>query len=302
MNHDLFERHPASRQRHAAYVASVLVVLLAASAAWHALRPEVLRQLAIRSIGCPARSELIAAAARTSCRELPPRQDPGLLNLWSLRTPHGALVMWQAEYKLDHVGKSPLPARAAPYVFADDRLAYRGQLVSVMVPQPTNMPDADGDGRPEICVVNDDPRGSASPAQSYWALVRLCADGNEVTGLVAGPGWLFVLQPECSTTNGTRRLALMGPAVSPSGRETVATFEWTAPAGILRPTMLPADGSLLAWTPADGKPYRFSPDECVDDVVRRLLNSAAGSGALTTAPTREAPTNEPSPTQPTQPP
>ena len=48
--------------------------------------------------------------------------------------------------------------------------------------------------------------------------------------------------------------------------------------------MLPDDGSLLVWTPPDGKPYPFSPDECVDEVARRLLPIPDDFGLPTTAP------------------
>ncbi|HUU98407.1 MAG TPA: hypothetical protein VM487_21955 [Phycisphaerae bacterium] len=287
-----------------AYVVGLAAVLLA-SVAWHAFHPYVIRALARSSVGCEARVELIAGAID----ELYPRQRVRVLGgkpmLRSYRQGDRGGVSWL----MDWGRLRPDQAAVAPGLAAvgDLDLNYCGRLRSqAMTGDPQALPgDWDQDGSIEVMpfAIAAAERGYWSV---YWAVVRLGGKANELVGLVAigsstaggaiqaTPGWpdehddgtfewVFATMPRPSA-DGTTSCA-----------EAIAIFEWTEPGGVLRPRVLPDDGSMLIWTPASGRPYPFPADKLVDEVCQELLPVPEGFGAAPASQPASAPTSSPAP-------
>jgi hypothetical protein len=52
--------------------------------------------------------------------------------------------------------------------------------------------------------------------------------------------------------------------------ETVAVFAWDRPGGVLRPRLLPPNGSFVSWTPPDGTPVKVAQESQLDPILRKL--------------------------------
>jgi len=203
------------------------------------------------------------------------------------------------------------------YAVVNANLDLVGAIVGSSLPRLPTPGDRDADGCIETvtsCIPD-----IANPTRSarMWATVRLGPATNAVAGIVlvdytpwrAARVWI---RPEWGDEDADGRQELLLLAWPrgrlPSGRmgflppETLAVFEWNHPGGILRPKTVPNDGFFLVWTPPDGKPYPFSPDECVDDVARKLLPIPDAFGVPATAPAASQSATGPAGTQPaTQP-
>jgi hypothetical protein len=292
-------------------VGAALVVVL--SITWHGLRPYLVRALARSSIGCPTRTNLVAAGVRDLYPQFPVAEAPHGPKVWSHRGPSHGLVTWQAEPEVEPLKPGDQP-RIARYVLADEKLAYVGSVYSSYPPLLASPGDWDADGRVEItgsCVSALSALGSIGSLNAW--VVRPGAMANEVGGIIVVDTQQWQKQSmhlwpywRDENADGRAELAFVAWRIGalPGGRtgvlsqETVAVFEWSEPGGILRPRHIPDDGSFLVWTPEDGKPYEFSPDTVVDDVCRELLPIPDDFGQPSASQPASQPASEPS-TRPT---
>jgi hypothetical protein len=148
-----------------------------------------------------------------------------------------------------------------------------------------------------------------------FAVVRLGVDHDEIVAviLVDYSAWArgrarVCLEWRDADRHGQAELALMRykrispPTVGAAfSSETVAALAWDAPGGILRPRLLPNDGSVLVWTPEDGQPLVVAADEPLDPLLIRLLPLPPGFGQQIPATTSLPSTSTaPSPTVPAE--
>jgi hypothetical protein len=68
-----------------------------------------------------------------------------------------------------------------------------------------------------------------------------------------------------------------GLAFAPS--EAVAVFEFESAGGILRPRVLPDDGSVTWWRPPDGRPVPIKPDADLAEFLEATLSVPDDFGA-----------------------
>ncbi len=295
-----------------AYVVGLAAVLLA-SVAWHALRPYVTRGLARSSIGCDARAKLIAGAIDELYPRLRVRALGGEPMLCSFRQGDQGGVSWLMDW--EQLPPDQAAAARGLTIVADLDLNYCGTLRSqAMIGDPQALPgDWDQGGAVEVTVFATT-AGERSyvfamaPSYfcEYWAVVRLGGEANELVGLVAlvrsvsagsvveAPTWRD--EDEDGTLEFVFVPVLLTSAVQTSSRgEAVAVFEWTEPGGVLRPRVVPDDGNMLVWTPADGRPHRFPADKLVDEVCQELLPVPEGFGATPASQPASAPTSSPAP-------
>ena len=259
-----------------------LAVLLIASAGWRIVRPIMVNLVACSSVGCWARCDVIAAALRARYPEYPPEaMGAGLATLSSCRPAPGT-VLWinDKEFQEQRASASNI------IQLADASLNHLGLFRLSPSRFYTSGPHADwdGDGRYEVtcCGYVDD---------NSWLLyqhmiIRLGMGSNEIAGL-------FIVDnshtPQNTTTYALWRdedgdglneyvihrvtvRRLPKPKPWHGKPETVAVFEWDRPGGVLRPRVLPDDGSITVWTPPDGQPYEFPADAVVDDICQELLS------------------------------
>ncbi len=286
-----------------------LACVLVASLAWHGLHARVLRGLARSSVGCDARAKLIAGAID----ELYPRQrvyvSDGEPILNSYRQGNQGGVCWVISLETPSC-EQPTAARGVGMV-ADLDLNSRG-LVHLRtmrwgIPAPPG--DWDGDGAFEvssICIPTGDAFRNPSTYHLYWVVIRLGRESNEIVALAAvrhdvpantvGP--LAIWQDESGDGIAnwvlvTARYSANQQELSPFER--LGIFEWSEPGGVLRPRVVPDDGSMLVWTPPSGHPHRFPADKLVDDVCRELLPVPEGFGTALASQPVSAPTSSPAP-------
>lgn len=292
---DIFRRQPADT-RHKS-VRPLLVgigFVLVASVAWHTFRPHLVRALARSSIGCSLRSDLISAAVLGLYPQFPLGGAGYGGWLMSYRGPTSAFVMWQTHVEMVVVKAAGRQWKDARHIIADDKLNIIGSVRSWNSPAAALPGDCDHDGKLETTIgyypLNPD------LSLECWGVVRLGATSNEVAGilLVDRQPWhkqntRLQTQWHDEDADGEHELhvvtvkygALPGGGVGFLPAETVAVFEWSASAGVLRPRDVPDDGSFIYWVPADGRPHHFSPDTLVEDVFRELLPVPDGFGVPT---------------------
>jgi len=287
-----------------AYVVGLGAVLLA-SVAWQALRPYVTRSLARSSIGCDARAKLIAGTIDELYPRLRVRALGGERMLCSFRQGDQGGVSWLMDWQQ----LPPDQAAVAPglTIVADRDLDYQGMLRSkAMTLHPQALPaDWDQGGAVEVTLFAF---ATAEPSYfcEYWAVVRLGGEANELVGLVAlvpsvpagsvGATPIWRAEDEDGTLEFVFVPVSLTSAGWPSPRgEAVAVFEWTEPGGVLRPRIVPDDGSMLVWMPPSGRPYRFPPDRLVDEVCQELLPVPEGFGATPASQPASAPASSPAP-------
>jgi hypothetical protein len=185
------------------------------------------------------------------------------------------------------------------YGVADETLTLRGTLIADEVARSPQPGDWDHDGRTEL-VVKFYPHPNANVGS--FGVVRLNADYNEIVAVILVDYSPWVRSPvyhrlewrdaygadrsELAVVRYKRILPRTTGATSSS--ELVAAFVWDAPGGILRPRLLPEDGSVLVWTPEDGRPLVVAADEPLDPLLARLVPLPPGFGqqipATTSAP------------------
>ena len=302
---DIFNRRcrPSPTVAIRAYVVGLAAVLLA-SVAWHALRPYVTRSLACSSLGCEPRAKLITGAID----ELYPRPRAYVLGgepmLRSFRQGDQGGVSWWLDWGQLRPDQAAV-ARGSIFV-ADRDVDYRGLLRSEAMMDPKALSaDWDQDGTVEVTLFAFAP---AEPGYfcEYWAVVRLGVEANELVGLVAlvrsvpagsvVPTCAWCDEDEDGTLEFVFARVRLASAGQPSSRgAAVAVFEWTEPGGVLRPRVVPDDGSMLVWTPPDGRPHRFPADKLVDDVCQELLPAPRDLGAPAASQPASAPTSSPGP-------
>lgn len=316
----IFSRRRTSSARSVVcdYVIGLACVLVA-SLAWHGLRAYVVRALACSSVGCEARAKLITGAID----ELYPRQRVYVLGgepvLRSYRQGNRGGVAWLVDWAAGS-GVQP-PSIGSQTAVADANLNWRGSLRLQRSPwrSPDLGVDRDGDGAFEVAV-SFQPGAfflyNKYSGSVYWPVVRVGRESNEIVGLVvtrfdvtrAGtlllPGWYdefgdgtddWVFPGAGSPITALLRGTRPSPPQRPGSSLPVAVFKWTEPGGVLRPRVVPDDGSMLVWTPADGRPYRFPADKLVDEVCQELLPVPEGFGATPASQPASSPTSSPGP-------
>jgi hypothetical protein len=197
----------------------------------------------------------------------------------------------------------PDQAAVAPglTMVADRDLEHRGLLRSnAMSWLPQALPgDWDNGGAVEVTVFAI-ATGEPNYFCQYWAVIRLGGEANELVGLVAlvrsvpagSAGAIPIWRAE--DEDGPLEFVFVPTSLTSAGwpnlrGEAVAVFEWTEPGGVLRPRVVPDDGSMLVWTPPDGRPYRFPADKLVDEVCRELLPVPKDLGTPPTSQPASAP-------------
>lgn len=151
--------------------------------------------------------------------------------------------------------------------------------------------DRDRDGAPEtVCAAYM--RG-AQYAKTF-VVVRLAGGTNQIAGIVrVGVAQLrrssvYVVWRD-EDRDGLEELVVRAAVFQPAPKggptlgsaETLAVLAWNHPGGVLRPVQLPDDGSVIAWTPADGQPHGIPVTAVVDEVCDELLPVPEGFGAVT---------------------
>jgi hypothetical protein len=290
---ELLSRRTIKPQHDLRRLVAIALTLAFGCVVWRQVRPLLVQELARSSLGCEWRAGLIGAAV---CAQYP--QLPAMDNGWgvqSWRTASSVGVFWRI--------RPPGPdGPSLGYGVADDTLVLRGTVNTqevVAIPVPG---DWDHDGRVELVTSFDalagaDPRPNANVRS--FAVVRLGIDHNEIVAviLVDYSAWArnfprLRLEWRDADGHGRAELALMRyTRIQPRtvgatfSSETVAVFAWDAPGGILRPRLLPDDGSVLVWTPEDGHPLVVATDEPLDPLLARLVPLPPGFGEQVPATT-----------------
>jgi hypothetical protein len=288
-----------------------LVILLPALAlvcvTWHLVRPALVLALARSSLGCESRAGLVGAALHARYPQLCAMYDGWwAVVVQSWRTANSAGVFWNIRPPGQPVGPS------VSYGVADETLTLRGTVMTQYLPISSVPGDWDNDGRVEL-VTNFAPlttthfRSNASVPGS--AILRLGIDHNEIvaallvdySSLSRGSDSLQ-LEWRAADGKGGAELLLMRYTRAPSGTagarmssEVIAALDWDAPGGILRPRLLPDDGSVLVWTPKDGHPLAVAVDEPLDPLLVRLVPLPPGFGERVPATTSSPAASGPSP-------
>lgn len=263
-----------------ARLALVSALLTAGGIGWHVLRPHLIGAVARSSVGCAARSELLAHVLSGAH----PGQFQDAYRCWSTYGRRARLVECYSR-----VGSEDKVS------FADHALDPIGSVTCLHVSGYAD--DMDGDGRIELAawLAAWPPR---YPTGVIWsAAVRLGRQDNQVLGLLMYPQQGSpALRDAWRDEDGDGLVELVLLAVpipgkttstQPSPTQAAAVFEWTAPGGILRPRYMPADGSVTFWSPPDGQPLPLASDESLNSVLDRVLAEFSPPGS--------APSSSPAP-------
>lgn len=310
-----------ARRRHRCYGRDVrrlglgLLLLLVLSSAWYALRPAVLIALARSSVGCNARTSLLAAAIDRLHPDSRPVRCVSLLDieyveLVSQRRRTGGFVAWRTD---KGIAESPRVTGAASearqLILADGQFNLIGTMfANYWWADPRPVGDS---GAPygmtllQFCLCSGarSTTGSSTALDlRYRAVVRIVAQRPEVTGLiVASERGSTRLDFSWTDVDGNGQFELTVGVTTfgqrPDGsrgfisQQQVAIFDLDAQ-DVPHPRMLPSDGSFLLWTPPDGQPVPV-PDDCsLDDFCCSLLPIPDDFGLPATQPAT-APTTAP---------
>lgn len=273
---------------------AVLAVLIAAiGVVWHFTRPAVIRYAARTSLGLAPRTPLIRDALNR-IHPTPPEQRRGQYpqTFWN---PPAGCATWPIDPVMQYRGgRVFVPAR---HIFVDGRLDQCG-LVRSEWPF-VSAPHTDRNGH--LVTVF---RYNAVVSQRVVvasALIRLGPKTNEIVGLFAidmrskkpgirqiHPGWrdedddgileFVVLEQKFASTPQVRTYS-----------ETLAVFRWNGAQTALQVVRVPSDGSVVFWTPPDGRPYEFPRTAVIDDICRELLPLPDGFGLVAPPVTPPAP-------------
>lgn len=265
----ILARHPRKSTRADwRRLAVALVLLVAASVAWRALRPAAIQVLVCSSVGS-SRGELLCTALQ--------RRFPALfIGQYAHRVlctcgPGSAFVAWE------HEGWQQDPGSV--WFFADGWLRESG-ILRVSENRSAWLGDWDRDNHPELL------SRLFIDGNFQVVLARVRPGANEIVAALRDeaaarrPRLRSYAIPACVDEDGDGLSELVLRAWSTgSGRsgslpdwpdELVAVFDWTAPGGILTPRMLPDDGTVQFWPLPDNRPVVFDPNEPLESVVARL--------------------------------
>jgi hypothetical protein len=249
------------------------LVLLSASlamgaVAWHLLRPTLVTAVARSSVGCDARHRLLDESLRSVLADRFPQA------YW-MRSSCGK------RERVINLGAFD-PDHANHVFFIDDSLRAIGSVTAPSMPGYCD--DMDGDGCIEVTVTGC----TQMAGTSFSAAVRV-SQTNQLLGIVEcrGAGSQQSSQATFDVWrdedgDGLMELVLVAApvpwrtsSIQPSAIRTIAVFEWTAPGGVLRPRLMPTDGSVTFWSPPDGQPVPFPSDESIDSVIERVRAQSA---------------------------
>ena len=293
---DLLHRHKYdSRRQEIRRIAIAVVLILATSGTWYAVRPFLVCWAARSSVGwltpgfCehPGRHRLLAAALRASNPCVPEDRDlfgEDWSHLDSHCLPRPGWVAWPSGFKERRNPDGSYMNYFARFNYADHRLHAKGGINWPWLPDAPPG-DMDGDGRWELVICDSATEDDEDRYVSRGAVVRLGETRNEIAwiGLVDSNLWAKTatrVKPiwRDEDHDGRRELVLVTVVyvVLPGGRgsfqppKTVAVFEWDSPGGTLVPRHLPDDCGILPWTPPGGRPVPIAPDEELEPVLGDL--------------------------------
>lgn len=283
----------------------VFGLLLMASAGWYALRPSLIRQAAIQSVGYPGREALMSAALRqTGIRILEDGRSvtPGMKgHVFTHCLPRPGWVAW--------VFHSPDQMCLA---FFDQHLCLQGRVKSesAMISMESPPGDMDGDGYWEI-VFEYYPLPDEDPVVRDlrgWVVVRLGSSNNEIV-------WLGLIDANLWGNRGARvkpiwrdedgdglkelifvtveTVRLPGRRIGFKPPRTVAVFEWDAPGSMLSPRSLPADCGVSSCELSPRGPVKVALDVELAPLLRRLHPIPEGFGQSATTTPASSPSTAP---------
>lgn len=282
---DPFARtEPPNRAADIRRIAFLAVIIAAAGAAWHFVRPVAVYHAARSSLGIPARTALLDAAINRTRPDLAIRTsfEQYVKTYW---IPPAGVATWLIDPIMKYsAGRRILvPAR---HVFVDGCLDQCGQASSEF--PFISAPYTDRDGR--LIAVFQYAATVSQRVVIARALIRLGPKTNEIVGLFAidtpskpsGPrqihsGWrdedndgipdFVVLEKKFASKPQAGAWA-----------ETLAVARWNSAQTALRLVRVPSDGSVVFWTPPDGERFEFPRTAVIDDICRDLLPLPDGFG------------------------
>ena len=270
-------------------ITMIMLLVAASGVIWHFVRPAAIRLAARKSLGLAPRTALIRDALNgiyDALPELPGEQYPH--SFWK---PSPGCATWPLDPVMRYVGgrRAFAPAR---HVFVDGQLEPHG---SVKAEFPfISAPYADRNGR-LVAAYRYNAATERTRLVNGICIIRLGADANEIVGIVAydaRPKPAIIRGIHCGWRdedgNGSLEFILLNEKVvmQPSGvtAQTLAVFAWDADETALRAVSVPSDGSLVFWTPPDGRPYEFPQSAVIDDICRELLPLPDGFGLQGSSP------------------
>lgn len=268
----------------------VLAALIAAiGAVWYFARPAAIRYAARKSLGLAPRTALIRDALNGIYPALPERRgEPYPQSFWE---PSPGCATWPLDPIMRYVGGRRVFAPVR-HVFIDGQLERYG---SVKAEFPfISAPYADRSGR-LVAAYRYNAATERTRLVDAICIIRLGPDTNEIVGIVAydaRPKRAIIRGIHCGWRdedgNGSLEFILLTEKVvkQASGvtAQTLAVFAWDADETALRALRVPSDGSLIFWTPPDGRPYVFPPTAVIDDICRELLPLPDGFGLTAPRP------------------
>ncbi len=269
-----------------------LVVLLTVAVAgwcWRAARPSLIDHIGLGSVGCPGRSDLVAHAFLG--RSAPAAVEGLPLHSATFRGDGIAIVAWQmaSGEPLDAYGRT----LRTPYVIFDHAARLLGRFRNVPWQMLTPPGDRDSDGRVEIVLSFDQPRGRnyLGPRATSIVVLRLGPPQVEIAGLVfvdEAPWLRLGRRVQCAWRSGARiggaRLVIESlPSLtdsdsSPSRIVELAALRWTGAGGVLVPETQSPTETLLVWAPPEARPSVCAVDAALDEVCERVLPIPRGFG------------------------
>jgi hypothetical protein len=277
----------ASRRQDIGRLIVALVLLLAASGVWHAVRPAVTLALARSSIGCYARNGLLAGALEHLYPQYPVAHyeifDNLRLGSYLLRA--GSLVVWHST-QAGHVGAPESEVETRVNV-ADDRLRYLGSLRDI---EPMGVRPEGFDARGGVTFVAvyeaAEPNAPSSDAGLSLAVLRFAPPSAEVAGLVVHDGnWLDWADTDADgTTEFVLGRIVRRRAQSPKRQYQVQAVFKLDDNGVLFPYDVPPDKGVRFWTPPDGRPVPIPADVSAEEFFRTLAPWPDGFSSPASAP------------------
>jgi hypothetical protein len=168
----------------------------------------------------------------------------------------------------------------------DGDLRYLGSLRTqsgTLVPCPAGFDAADGLTLALMYEI-EDPLSGSSRYVPACGLVRLLGQRTEVTGVIIGPGRSACWKD--TDNDGAFEIVFWKFVRARPGQVQVMASVKLDPNGVPITDALPADGSVLVWTPPDGVPLPIPEDVKAEDFFRQLLPLPDGFGTSpTSAPT-----------------
>lgn len=255
----LARQQPVSRKRDMRRLVVAGVLLLAASAAWHAVLPSITLLTARSSIGSWERRWLLVDAIGRLYPNHPVWRDEffDFPNLWSWRLPDGGLVTW-----LD-AGAAAEPVAERTMDFADDRLLYLGSLAGCVhaIPRPEGF---DARGVITLLVMYEPDSGCQDGG---CAVLRFAGQSSSVAGLIVSDAnkidWADV------DGDGATELVFGRTAPRHARQRVSAAFRLDGNGVPLPPDRFP-NGAVYFWVPPEREPIPIPDGTPVDEFCRTL--------------------------------